>query len=149
MLTRDWMVKSVFIGVWSEVQDEPDPLVRIYRSAATLLESYSDFPGLLHELDRLAKKDRRFAEKRKEFHDSLSMLLKSNFFKAIESGLTEPFNVEIMSYLFIGVAEGGARLLDANEQYSAEDYLQTLLQAFEYSGTDAVKEYIKKQRKAK
>ncbi|MBN1289723.1 MAG: hypothetical protein JXA49_08825, partial [Actinobacteria bacterium] len=104
---------------------------------------------LLHELDHLSRTDEKFAAKRREFVESSSMLLKSNLLKASELGLMEPIDMEIVSHFCIGIAEGGARLLDMNRDYTPEDYLQTLLYLFDLAGAPGVNDFIKIMRQVR
>lgn len=143
----DHTFQAVFKEVWDEVKDEKDPLTRIYKSALFILEYYSNFADLLHELDQLSKTDEKFAVKRKEFFESASMLLKSNLLKAYELGLLGPLDMDIVSHFCIGVAEGGARFLDMEPSSTPDDYLQTLLALFELAGTKGVAALVRKMKK--
>lgn len=138
----DWTIKSLFAEIWNKVQDEPDLFERVYKSGVILLESYPDFPKLLHQLDHLAQKSKKFAKKRKEAMDLTIMLIKNNLSLAMESGLLAPFDIELLCYFLIGVTEGGARLLDMDKTYSAEDYLKTMLETYRFAGSPFVTNYI-------
>ena len=141
----DWTIKSLFAEIWEKVQDEPHPFERVYRSGEILLESNPDFTKLLHQLDHLAQTDKNFANKRKEALDLTIMLIKNNLSTAMEFGQLGPFDIEILCYFLIGVLEGGARLLEINESYSARDYFKTMLETYLFVGTESVQNYINKK----
>lgn len=141
----EWTTKSLFAEIWDKVQDEQHPFERVYKSGEILLEHNPDFPKLLHQLDHLAQKDRNFAKKRGEVMDLTIMLIKNNLSTAMEFGQLGPFDIEILCHFLIGVVEGGARLLDMNEGYSAREYFRTILETYLYAGIPAVQDYIKKK----
>lgn len=141
----EWTIKTLFAEIWEKVQDEEHPFERVYKSGEILLEHNPDFPKLLHQLDHLAQKDKKSAKKREEVMDLTIMLIKNNLSIAMEFGQLGPFDIEILCHFLIGAVEGGARLLDMKEGYSARDYFRTMLETYLYAGIPAVQDYIKKK----
>ncbi|MBN1288302.1 MAG: MerR family transcriptional regulator [Actinobacteria bacterium] len=130
--------KKVFKEVWEEIKDEENPFKRIYQSGLFILTCYRNSVDLIHEIDHLAKIDEDFSAMRKEFIESLSMLLKSNLLKAYELGLMEEYDMDLICHYVIGIAEGGCRLLEMDTRYSPEDYLQAVMGIFELAASENV-----------
>lgn len=135
----DRTFKSLFKEVWEYVKEEENPFKRIYKSGLYILTYHRNCIDLIHELDNLARTDEKLAAKRKEFVESLSMLLRSNLLIAYELGLMEQYDIDVICNFLIGIAEGGSRILEIDKSYSPEDYLRAVMSVLELAGSENVR----------
>lgn len=122
----DQVFQAMFSGVWQEIKDEKNPLNRLRKRGEVVLKSYPQFIDMLQVLHSTVEDDPRLEAKRREIYASIAMTVKRDLLKAIEEGLIPEVDVDLMSYLLVGLLETAYLLLNIGDRYTADDLLDAI-----------------------
>lgn len=133
----DGVFEAMFSGVWQEIRDEKDPLMRLRKRGEVVLKSYPQFVDVLQVLHSTVEDDPRLEAKRKDIYTSIAMTVKRDLVKAIEEGRLPPVDdIDIMSYVLVGFLETASLLMSIDKSYTADKLLDTIawIQQWNVSG---------------
>jgi len=128
----DQVFHSMFSDVVEKIEREKHPLRRLSLRGEVVIKSHSQFIDILQVLRNTFEEDPYLEAKRKQMYDLIREPVKKNLQWAVREGLFPPLNVDIVSYILIGLLETAQLLFGLEDRFTIEEFLDTVNRLFYY-----------------
>ncbi|MBU1670771.1 MAG: MerR family transcriptional regulator [Actinobacteria bacterium] len=118
--------QTMFEGVWGELREKTDPMVRLKERARIVLNSYSQFVDILQVLHNAVEDDPGLEAKRKEIYAIIAATLKRDILNGIEQGVFPEVNADVWSYMLLGLLESASLLLTLDSRYEPDEVVDAM-----------------------
>lgn len=128
----DQVFQSMFVDVVDKIEREKHPLRRLRARAEIVIKSHNQFIDILQVLESAFEDDPYLERRRREIYDLIREPVKKNLQWAIREGLFPPLNVDIVSYILIGLLDAAQLFFGLEDHYTVDEFLDTVDQLFYY-----------------
>lgn len=128
MACADRIFHEIFENVWSEIKDEKDISLRLFKRGQAFLASYHQWINMMNLVRHVSVGNNRlFKEKFRQLLQQLVGPLVNDMEKLKRNGLiSQDIDSTLAGYMLLGMAEYGA-LYAIQENYSKDEILKALL----------------------
>lgn len=106
----DDLLVKMFFAINEEIQDEPDPLLRIRKRAEVTLDSYPQFIDVVEVLRTLVEDNPGLAAKSRDVYEAIAAPVQADLDEAVGKGLIPEMNTRLAAFTLMGFIET-ARLM--------------------------------------